>query len=88
MTWVLDNWEFLVQCLSFVMNCVTALILYVKTRDVKYLKNLCPPKVEELPKEEIPSSAPEQQKPEVYLSVSKLKEILTELEDDDNGSSQ
>lgn len=87
MTWVLDNWEFLVQCLSFVMNCVTALILYVKTRDVKYLKHLCPPKVEELPKEEISPPAPEQQKPEVYLSVSKLKEILTELEDD-NGSSQ
>ena len=87
MNWVVENWQFLVECLSFVMSCVTALILYLKTRDVKYLKNLCPPKVEELPKEEIPSPVPEQQKPEVYLSVSKLKEILTELEDND-GSGQ
>ena len=87
MTWVLDNWEFLVQCLSFVMSCVTALILYVKTRDVKYLKNLSPPKVEDVSKEEIPSDSIENQKPEVYLSVTKLKEILTELEDSNDSKS-
>lgn len=87
MTWVIDNWEFLVQCLSFVMSCVTALILYVKTRDVKYLKNLCPPKVEDVSKEEIPADSIENQKPEVYLSVTKLKEILTELENGDDSKS-
>lgn len=87
MSWFVENWQFLVECLSFVMSCVTALILYIKTRDVKYLRNLCPPKVEDVSKEEIPADSIENQKPEVYLSVTKLKEILTELEDSNDSQS-
>lgn len=81
---IFENWQFVLECLSFVMSCLTAFILYVKTRDVKYLKNLCPK--EENPSIEVTSI--EEQKPEVYISMSELKKILSVVEDELNADKE
>lgn len=87
MSQIVENWSFFVECISALVSFITAFILFFKTKDVKYLRNLRPP---DQSKQEEQTQVTKDQKPEVYLSVNKLVQILEDLQkgDDDNANSR